>query len=489
MRLSPWFALVAILLCTVLSHSAANGQDNIRMQLFKDADNAMNQAREKKADIYGPTSFAKAMEYYNEASDDYRRGRNLEDIRAKLRGAVSYFIKAVDACKLGEVTFSSAMAARTDAISADAAKHATALWNKAEQQLISAAKELEDGDVNDARKEAGDAEGLYRTAELEAIKANYLTPARELLKRADDMDVKDKAPKTLEKARMLSMQAEALIKQNRYDTDEARQLAQEAKYEAAHAIYLHQAITKMEKEDKEYEDLMLSAEAPIQKIAGVLDVVARFDTGFETPTKELLAVIEQRESKSRQDAETITRQEGEISNLKQQVASMEGRLGSLTEAEKDLQRKLDLRRRQEETFAQVSAMFERHEGNVLRDGSNIIIRLYGLSFPVGRNTIEPQYFSLLTKVQDAIRRFPGCQVAIEGHTDSQGSDQTNQTLSHARAEAVAQYLKANMVANTPISSQGFGETRPVASNDTFEGRAKNRRIDVVIIPEWAIVGR
>jgi flagellar motor protein MotB len=46
-----------------------------------------------------------------------------------------------------------------------------------------------------------------------------------------------------------------------------------------------------------------------------------------------------------------------------------------------------------------------------------------------------------------------------------------------------------MVANTPISSQGFGETRPVASNDTFEGRAKNRRIDVVIIPEWAIVGR
>jgi outer membrane protein OmpA-like peptidoglycan-associated protein len=301
--------------------------------------------------------------------------------------------------------------------------------------------------------------------------------------------VKDKAPKTLEKARMLSMQAETLIKQNRYDTDEARQLAQEAKYEAAHAIYLHQAITKMEKEDKEYEDVMLAAEAPLQKIAGVLDVVARFDTGFETPTKELLAVIEQRESKSRQDAETIARQEGEISNLKQQVASMEGRLGSLTEAEKDLQRKLDLRRKQEETFAQVSAMFERHEGNVLRDGSNIIIRLYGLSFPVGRNTIEPQYFSLLTKVQDAIRRFPGCQVAIEGHTDSQGSDQTNQTLSHARAEAVAQYLKANMVASTPISSQGFGETRPVASNDTFEGRAKNRRIDVVIIPEWAIVGR
>jgi outer membrane protein OmpA-like peptidoglycan-associated protein len=126
---------------------------------------------------------------------------------------------------------------------------------------------------------------------------------------------------------------------------------------------------------------------------------------------------------------------------------------------------------------------------VIRDENNIIIRLYGLTFGVGKTTIEPQFFPLLTKVQDAIKQFPGCQATIEGHTDSQGSDAMNQRLSERRAEAVAQYLKANMVANTPITHQGFGESRPVASNDTFEGRAKNRRIDVVIIPEWAIVGK
>jgi outer membrane protein OmpA-like peptidoglycan-associated protein len=107
---------------------------------------------------------------------------------------------------------------------------------------------------------------------------------------------------------------------------------------------------------------------------------------------------------------------------------------------------------------------------------------------VGRNTIDAQFFPLLTKVQDAIKKFPGCQVAIEGHTDSQGSDETNQRLSESRADAVASYIKANFGANVPVASQGYGESRPVASNDTFEGRAKNRRIDVVIVPSWAIVG-
>ena len=75
---------------------------------------------------------------------------------------------------------------------------------------------------------------------------------------------------------------------------------------------------------------------------------------------------------------------------------------------------------------------------------------------------------------------------MEGHTDSRGSDDANQKLSESRALAVAEYLKANMGAGFPIVSQGFGESKPVASNDTEDGRAKNRRIDIIIVPEWAV---
>jgi outer membrane protein OmpA-like peptidoglycan-associated protein len=106
-------------------------------------------------------------------------------------------------------------------------------------------------------------------------------------------------------------------------------------------------------------------------------------------------------------------------------------------------------------------------------------------FATGSSQIETEYFALLRKVQDAIRVFPGSSIVVEGHTDSFGSDETNLTLSQQRAEAVRAYLLANMRDLPPddIEPVGLGESRPVANNETVEGRAKNRRIDVVIRPK------
>jgi len=87
-------------------------------------------------------------------------------------------------------------------------------------------------------------------------------------------------------------------------------------------------------------------------------------------------------------------------------------------------------------------------------------------------------------VQDAIRVFPQSQIRIEGHTDSHGTDSTNLSLSQERAEAVRQYLLANMnLSAGAVEAIGFGEKAPIANNETADGRAKNRRIDVVIVPQ------
>ena len=79
--------------------------------------------------------------------------------------------------------------------------------------------------------------------------------------------------------------------------------------------------------------------------------------------------------------------------------------------------------------------------------------------------------------------FPGATLSIEGHTDAYGSDSTNLTLSEQRAEAVKNYLvnEGEMDA-LRLTSVGYGESQPVANNETTEGRAKNRRIDIVITP-------
>jgi OmpA-OmpF porin, OOP family len=129
----------------------------------------------------------------------------------------------------------------------------------------------------------------------------------------------------------------------------------------------------------------------------------------------------------------------------------------------------------------VEDLFGSNEASVLMQGDNLIIRLYGLSFQSGSSVIQSENFQLLTKLQSALRTFPGAPVNIEGHSDSVGDDQYNQALSLKRAEAVRSYLTANMVGDgARLQAAGFGATVPLASNETKEGRAKNRRIDVRI---------
>ncbi|HEV8539507.1 MAG TPA: OmpA family protein [Bacteroidota bacterium] len=486
-----------------LASLPATAQDNLRNQLFGEVDQVLAQAKEKKADLYSPTNFETGMRYYMDASGYFTRGRSLEDIRDRVKNAAAYFAKALDLTKVAEVTFSATMAARTDAGSAGGPKFSPELWAKAEAKFRRATEQLERDNMSNAKDEASEAQAIYRDAELEAIKANFLTPARELLKNADEMSVRDNAPKTLSKAQRLVTRVEEVLTQKRYDTDEARQLAQEAKYEAAHAIYLHKFISRLKSEDKTYEDVLTDAEMQFQRVAGPLGIQSKFDNGFDGPVGEMNGAIKAKENtiakhadSLRQMAEVIRSKENEIDNLRQQVSAMEKRLGTLSETEKqlqeqgkDLERKLMFKQQQDQTIRELAAKFTEDEASTLRDGDNLIIRLYGLSFPVGKSTIETQYYTLLTKVQDAIKKFPNCRVTIEGHTDSQGSDDVNQTLSEARAKAVAEYLMANMSVTLPINNQGYGESRPIASNDTPEGRAKNRRIDVVITPEWAAAGR
>jgi len=115
-------------------------------------------------------------------------------------------------------------------------------------------------------------------------------------------------------------------------------------------------------------------------------------------------------------------------------------------------------------------------------GSDVVIRLNGMNFAVGSAQLRPENFALLTKLQRALREFPEHPIQVAGHTDSQGNPEVNQSLSERRAESVRQYLMANMaIPESQIMAIGYGETQPLASNETSEGRAKNRRIDVKII--------
>jgi len=129
-------------------------------------------------------------------------------------------------------------------------------------------------------------------------------------------------------------------------------------------------------------------------------------------------------------------------------------------------------------------MFGRNEARVFREGDNVILRLVGLSFTSGNSEIKQEDFDLLAKVEKAIDVFPRSELIIEGHTDSFGGDTSNQRLSQERAESVQQYMiNAMRIASYRLIATGFGETNPVANNETESGRSRNRRIDIVIKPK------
>ncbi len=104
-------------------------------------------------------------------------------------------------------------------------------------------------------------------------------------------------------------------------------------------------------------------------------------------------------------------------------------------------------------------------------------------FDVNEYTLKPGAEDNLSKVADILIKYPDSNIVVEGHTDSTGEETYNQWLSEKRAQSVANFLISRGVASIRITTMGYGETRPVSTNDTPEGRQQNRRVELHITPK------
>jgi outer membrane protein OmpA-like peptidoglycan-associated protein len=110
----------------------------------------------------------------------------------------------------------------------------------------------------------------------------------------------------------------------------------------------------------------------------------------------------------------------------------------------------------------------------------LIVNMSDVLFDTGSFTLKPGAREKLAKISGIVLAHPGLNLQIEGHTDSVGSDEMNQSLSERRADSVRDFLAEQGVPGSAISARGFGKTQPVASNDTVEGRQRNRRVELVV---------
>jgi len=110
----------------------------------------------------------------------------------------------------------------------------------------------------------------------------------------------------------------------------------------------------------------------------------------------------------------------------------------------------------------------------------LIMNMSDVLFDFGKATLRPEAREKLAKVSGILLAYPTLKVRVEGNTDNVGSDEFNQTLSEKRADAVRDYLVAQNVNPDSLTAVGFGKTRPIASNDTADGRQQNRRVEMVM---------
>ena len=122
--------------------------------------------------------------------------------------------------------------------------------------------------------------------------------------------------------------------------------------------------------------------------------------------------------------------------------------------------------------------------DVQREGDTIRLQApESITFDTNSAEIKPQFRGALDQVAQSIRQYPNTVVRVEGHTDSTGSAAYNQNLSLNRAESVTSYLSRQGVEPSRMQAVGYGFSRPIATNDTPAGRAQNRRVEILILPQ------
>jgi len=436
-----------------------------------------------RAELLAPEAFGKAQAALRDYQKAIASGAKPEKLQKRQVEAQQSLDKVTATLALSNKTLQTVIKAYDDALVAHADQSQPESWSKAQHRFQQAIAEVEDNSLDAARKKGAEAEVLLRDVELAAIKDKVLGEARQWLTKSRDGKWADLAPRSTAQAGKTLEAAGLQLDRNRYDLATAQALAAQAVYEAKHAQMLYELIAAAKSGEKTSaaEAQWLALEKPIRELLAAMNVNAVFDGSYPEAINAASEQVNQQQRALLDAQNDNTNLKDQLRDANATLRQLQQRLGGESEERQALQKKLITQERLRDAISKVEDMFTPQEGRVYRQNGDLILSLTGIGFRSGKSTIEPDSFPLLAKLGDAVRLFPNATVSVEGHTDNQGSDSANLLLSQDRADAVRQYLITNLgVDAEKISSIGYGKSRPVTSNDTETGRARNRRIDVVM---------
>lgn len=468
--------LLLLLLCLATASAAA---DDVRDSLFRGAEDARAAALSARAELLAPEAQASAEAALERARAGYARGRALERIRRDLDQAVGDFEAATRHAADVEPQFTSTLAAREAALDSAADRLFPGAWQAAEQALLSAATTLERGRTERAVDLIEAATAEFRAVELMAIEGRLLSRARAEIAEARGARVERDAPRTLARAQALLAQAEETLAEDRGAVDAAASLAARAEALARHARALAATVQQARGRGGSVEDALLGREAPLRAVAREAGLEAAEAGDPAALGETLIDHLDALEARLQRTEAELAAANQRVLAMDEELRELDRQLGGVARERSELIMALEAQAQVRAQFARLEALFDREDALVLREGDQVIIRLVGLNFATGSAALDSDAQSLLSRLAEAANIFPQARFTVEGHTDARGSAQLNLRLSQERADAVVEHLAERYgLPRARLRGVGLGSARPIATDETAEGRARNRRIDV-----------
>ncbi|SEA60164.1 Outer membrane protein OmpA [Desulfuromusa kysingii] len=474
--------------------------DNPTSKIFE-LEDTLAEGRKQQIHVLSPTWYAKAADYLEKARYGLANDDSVAGILQNIAYGHAHFDKAKEYALIAQSAISQAIKARDLANAAGAASLGED-YQKVEDEFKTLTADIENNNLSRAEKNESQVAQDFADLELRAIKENTLGEVRNLLATNIHNGAKKLAPKTLQETEKALIDADLFITQQRYEREEMQNKANAALFQAQRLGQIMAASNALKTMSP--EDISLRQESQLHQLASEL---GSRDLRNEPTDLQLQSILESvvslqednqylKEKRHQEMLEfeaKLTEKQSEIDSQRQQIAALEGQSKEDQRArelialqEKETKARLESERHFQQLFNEVQGLFAQDQAEVYKQAKNLVIRLKAMQFPVGKDLIMPNNYALLSQVRNAIRTFGNPDVVIEGHTDNTGSAAINALLSQNRAEAVRQYFIANGTLEAEkITALGYGPERPLAANDTPEGRAINRRIDVIIKTEMS----
>jgi len=448
-----------------------------------EASQAIAEAEALRAAEFSPGHFNSAKKSLQQARTLLRKGGNNPKVRALLDESADRASQASHASQAFSQNFSKLVESRDRLKLAGDEYTRDDLGERSEKEFSRVVEAAEDGNMKKAKREASHARDTLNAAQIVAAREQFSRPVAKAVANARNNKARDYSPKALKEAITMQKKVQSLIKYDPNAQAQAYALSQQGQKSAAHAKAIADQGIKLRKKPHLVEVWVDASNARMEILATALGIQLDSSLSSEMQLSLLKQAIKDMQGEYQAQLADANKQSRDLTKklakYEGDMASMEGELAAMAE----IRLKLQLKREAEAKIKRLTKLFDPKDVEVLlTPDADVIFRMKTLNFLSGSAVIPPQAYALLDNAIKSIDIFPTRSVRIEGHTDFMGTNEYNQDLSERRANAVKGYLNQNMPEYTnQLDAVGHGEEKPIANNETSEGRTKNRRIDIILV--------